>query len=711
LRLLACIAILALCGCGRGYEELDAWTLDGTSVQLPAHLDAEVDRGAAYDLRSHVVLPESLRGGPLTLDTPWLPASVSLRVDGREVPPLDAPLADRFRAAGAHRWRIPDELVAKDAIDLDLHVENAWTQATWLDDPPRLSRTPAGDASFLAAYAFDEAVTLLGVPTIAILTLLYFALYLRDRSRPQNGWFALEGVGALWYPALMGGLLQPIFGRAEVAVAAPLLAFSAVATVHFTRAYLQLPRPSRAWWAALGVIVLVAIARGGPFEATRWVVPPTAGIVVAVAVHNVGSLLRVLRAGARPANLAIITLSWPIAVLVGCTDFCGWLGLGDPFGGVRAGSLGMSAVAVLQSIALTGEHVRSLREVEVLNVELRRQVAARSRQLADALARLGGGSREAPALAPGRQVDGRYTVVRELGQGGAGRVYEVERTSDRQRFALKVVTATTDAMMLARAAREAQLASEVRHPNVVTIVDVDVATEGFFFLVMELVDGRSLRDERPRFGHAEWALPILAQIAEGLAAIHARGIVHRDLKPANVLLAGGDAAAVVKIADFGIANLAPAKPPSIPPPPVPRSGDDDVPTVVDRADRVDGVHGVGRLAPVAAQPTGATITATGDLLGTPHYMAPEIVPIGVKAAQPPADVFAFGVMAYEMLAGRRPYGEVPAFLGLAISPPPPSFSAIAPSLSPRAAALLEACLARDPAQRPRAPELASVLRT
>jgi serine/threonine-protein kinase len=255
-----------------------------------------------------------------------------------------------------------------------------------------------------------------------------------------------------------------------------------------------------------------------------------------------------------------------------------------------------------------------------------------------------------------------------------------------------VVTAATDPMVLARAAREAQLASEVRHPNVVTIVDVDVSTEGYLFLVMELVDGRSLREERERFGEAAWAVPVLGQIARGLAAIHARGIVHRDLKPANVLLAGpaGDTAAVVKIADFGIANVAPEEAPS---PSAPSLGD-DAPTAVDH-----------KMPPT----TDPTITATGDLLGTPHYMAPEIVPLGVKAAQPPADVFAFGVIAFEMLAGRRPYETMPTFLGLALAPPPPSFATLAPSLPAATATLLDRCLARDPGDRPSAAELADAL--
>ncbi len=690
--LVVLVVTLVACGDARESQVITAWHAeDGRDVRLPAHLDVP-RTDPHFVLRTHVVVSPALHGGPLTLSVTWLPALATLRVDDRAIAPLDAPLADRFRTAGAHRWRIPDDLAKNDALDLEITVDHTWTQAAWLDDPPVLSRTPAGDRAFLATYAFDSSVVLLGVPTIAILTLLYLSLYLRDRSRVQNGWFALEGAGAIWYPAMMGGLTQPLLGVYDVAIAGPALCLSAVATVHFTNAYLRLPRPSRAWWVALALIVVAAASHAGPFEATEWAVAPTCAMLLANAVYHLVVLRRFLRNRERPTNLFIITLSWPIAVLSGSTDYFPWLGLGDPFGGVRMGSLGISAVAVLQSIALAREHVKSLREIEVLNEELRRQVAARSRQLADALARLGAAPKKAAELAPGAEVDGRYRVVRALGQGGAGRVYEVERLSDGQRLALKIVTAAADPMMLARAAREAQLASEVRHANVVAIVDVDVSTEGYLFLVMELVDGRSLREERPRFGRPEWALPILARIAQGLAAIHARGIVHRDLKPANVLLAGpdGDTGAVVKIADFGIANVAPEEAPV---PAAPSLGEDE-PTAVDRK------------MPPTTEPT---ITATGDLLGTPHYMAPEIVPLGIKAAQPPADVFAFGVIAFEMLAGRRPYENMPAFLGLALAPAPTPFAALAPSLPAPTAALLDRCLAREPGDRPSAAEVAAAL--
>src|SRR5262249_37004924 len=102
-------------------------------------------------------------------------------------------------------------------------------------------------------------------------------------------------------------------------------------------------------------------------------------------------------------------------------------------------------------------------------------------------------------------------------------------------------------------AREAQMASTVAHPNVVGIIDVDVASSGFLYLVMELVDGEPLHHYRERFGDPGWAVPVLRQIASGLAALHAAGVVHRDLKPGNVLVSGAEVRPQVKISDFGIA--------------------------------------------------------------------------------------------------------------------------------------------------------------
>src|SRR5207249_2801228 len=118
----------------------------------------------------------------------------------------------------------------------------------------------------------------------------------------------------------------------------------------------------------------------------------------------------------------------------------------------------------------------------------KRQLADRAGQLASAIVRLSGSPMH---LEAGMVIEDRYRVLRELGKGGMGAVYEVERISDGKRLALKVLTGVADRDALARFAREAQIAAQLNHPSIVSIVDVDVAKSGMLFLVMELVAGSS----------------------------------------------------------------------------------------------------------------------------------------------------------------------------------------------------------------------------
>ena len=234
-----------------------------------------------------------------------------------------------------------------------------------------------------------------------------------------------------------------------------------------------------------------------------------------------------------------------------------------------------------------------------------------------------------------------------------GAVYEVERISDGKHLALKVLTGVADREALARFAKEAQIAAQLSHPNVVSVVDVDVSKSGMLFLVMELVAGSSLAGEKAKWGDAQWARPILKQVAAALAVMHARGIVHRDLKPANVLLDGGTA----KVADFGIARLSAV-------------GDE------------------------ATLSVGAQLTRTGAFMGTPMYMAPELAH-GAHGATPASDVFSFGVMAHQLLTGAAPFSEPPV-LGRALAPK---------NLDP----LVARCLDFDPAARPSADAIVAAL--
>jgi serine/threonine-protein kinase len=301
-------------------------------------------------------------------------------------------------------------------------------------------------------------------------------------------------------------------------------------------------------------------------------------------------------------------------------------------------------------------------------------VAERSRQLSEGLLRLGGALRHAAPLAPGDVVEDRYRVVRAIGSGGMGQVHEVERLSDRRRLALKVLTGVVDRIAMARFAREAQIAAQLDHPNVVAVLDLGVSQSGMLFLVMELVTGSTLAAEKARYGDAAWALPILRQIATALAALHARGIVHRDLKPANVLLADRGA----QVADFGLASLA------------------------EPADPLDPT--ASTISPANHFP----LTRPGTFMGTPAYMAPELIR-GAREAQPAADMWSFGVIAHELLAGKSPFAEPPVLAHLAGREGAPAAPLDAPALPARLRELLDGCLRSGPAERPTSSALRDAL--
>jgi serine/threonine-protein kinase len=223
-------------------------------------------------------------------------------------------------------------------------------------------------------------------------------------------------------------------------------------------------------------------------------------------------------------------------------------------------------------------------------------------------------------LATGEVVAERYRIARLLGEGGMGAVYLAEHVHMRKRFALKVLHADfgDSPEVIARFEREAVAAGHIEHPHVAAATDFGRLADGSFFLVLEYVAGRSLRDELAKGAlPLDRALHVLRGIAAGLGAAHAAGIVHRDLKPENVMLVHHDGDPdFVKILDFGIAKLDPAAPPA-------RAG---------------------------ATPQ---ITRAGAVIGTPDYMSPEQA-IG-EAVDARTDLYALGIILFEMLTGERPF--------------------------------------------------------
>ncbi|HEV8582872.1 MAG TPA: tetratricopeptide repeat protein [Thermoanaerobaculia bacterium] len=275
-----------------------------------------------------------------------------------------------------------------------------------------------------------------------------------------------------------------------------------------------------------------------------------------------------------------------------------------------------------------------------------------------------------PAFAPETTIAGRYRVVRFIARGGMGEVYEVDDLELRERVALKTVRpeVARDNVAVERFRREIQLARKVTHPNVCRIFDVsyhrDAGTgEGFIFLTMELLTGESLAERLRRSGpmSAEEALPIARQIAEGLHAAHQVGVVHRDLKPGNVMLVESRGATRAVVTDFGLARL--------------EAGGE------------------------AAAEHGLTLTAAAAVVGTPAYLAPEQVEGSEITAA--TDIYALGIVLYEMLTGRVPFladnALSTAVKRLREAPTPPRVHA--PGLDPRWESAILRCLEREPAAR------------
>ena len=260
----------------------------------------------------------------------------------------------------------------------------------------------------------------------------------------------------------------------------------------------------------------------------------------------------------------------------------------------------------------------------------------------------------------GTVMGGRYRLTRLIAAGGMGAVFEAEDEEAGLQVALKLLhpELTSERDVRRRFRRESSVLLALDHPSIVRLLDVGASDDELLFSVMELLDGETLYERLEASGamSARALLPIVDGMAEGLAAAHEHGVIHGDLKPANVFLLrdAAEAASPVKLLDFGLSK----------------------------------VLGLERL------------TRTGELIGTPAYMAPELL-TGKGEPDARIDTYALGVILYQCLSGRVPFeGKVPGklMMDIVMGDHPP-LAELAPALPPDVPLVVSQAMSRQPTRR------------
>lgn len=258
----------------------------------------------------------------------------------------------------------------------------------------------------------------------------------------------------------------------------------------------------------------------------------------------------------------------------------------------------------------------------------------------------------------GTAIAGRYVLEEVIGEGGMAMVYRARHKLVDSLFAVKVMNAllARDPVVRERFRREAASAKKIAHPNIIEIFEEGDTGDGSAYMVMEYLSGHVLSDLVAKGPIApKRALPMMIQMARGIARAHDLGVIHRDLKPENIFVCGdGTDAETVKLLDFGIA--------------------------LSRQD--------------------SRLTGTGELFGTPQYMAPER--ITSMDSGPASDLYSLGIIFYEMVTGRLPFDapDIASFFVRHLKEAPIAIRTVAPSINESLAALIEQLLAKDPKHRP-----------
>jgi serine/threonine-protein kinase len=262
----------------------------------------------------------------------------------------------------------------------------------------------------------------------------------------------------------------------------------------------------------------------------------------------------------------------------------------------------------------------------------------------------------------GRTIDGKYLIEQRIGRGGSGTVYRARHTLIHRPVAIKLLSLdlVADPDSLERFRREAQTAGNVKHVNLVPVTDFGMTPDGVAYLVMDFIEGGTLRKilDREKTLPPERVVRIMKAVCSGMHAAHRKGIIHRDLKPDNVMIEVVDEEEMPRVLDFGIAKL------------------------------MDAFNATSEFR-----------TETGSVMGTPHYMSPE--QCEGRTLDVRSDIYSLGVLAYEMLTGAPPFsGKASASVMMQqVTKEPPPLRKSRPDLPEAAEACILRALAKDPAAR------------
>ena len=271
----------------------------------------------------------------------------------------------------------------------------------------------------------------------------------------------------------------------------------------------------------------------------------------------------------------------------------------------------------------------------------------------------------APTIVAGRTLAGRYQLARQLGEGAFGQVWLARDLTAQGDVVVKVLHSNWARVpeVVERFRREAQASQRIVHGSACKVFEFAVTEDRLFFITMEYLDGGTLKEELARVGRmalarvAHWMVPV----CDAVGSAHRAGIVHRDLKPENIMLRRDGGAETPVVLDFGIAKLLDAD---------------------------------------------QKLTQTGSILGSPAYMSPE-QSMGQSDIGPAADVYSLAIITFELASGAPPFVSR-SFAELAVRhahDPPPRLEGVPPALS----AMVDRCLAKDPAARPPVTELAAAI--